>query len=105
MSTCLSPRCGGAVIVETLTDGHCAHCGLHHRRRTGGAKWDLIVGPVVVTLSGATARTRTPPGDEERIDADAVKFKDKLTIDLMRGATRFVTTVPATRLVRIVARA
>ena len=97
-------RCGEAVVVETLTDGHCGHCGLHHRRRAGGAKWDLIVGPVVVTLSGATARTRTHPGYEERIDADAVKFKDKLTIDLTRGATRFITTIPATRLVRIVAR-
>ncbi|MEP6661487.1 MAG: hypothetical protein ABJD24_16350 [Acidimicrobiales bacterium] len=104
MSICLSPRCDGAVIVETLTDGHCDQCGLHHRRRTGGAKWDLIVGPVVVTLSGATARTRTAPGYEERIDADAVAFKDKLTIDLTRGAARFVTTLPATRLVRIVAR-
>ena len=57
-----------------------------------------------MTLSGATARTRTHPGYEERIDADAVTFKDKLTIDLTRGATRFITTIPATRLVRIVAR-
>jgi hypothetical protein len=104
MSTCLSPRCDGAVIVETLTDGHCAYCGLHHRRRAGGAKWDRVVGPVTVTLSGATARTRTPPGNEERIDADVVRFKDKVTIDLTRGATRFITTIPATRLVRIVAR-
>jgi hypothetical protein len=104
MAACLSPRCGGAVIVETLTDGHCARCGLHHRRRTGGARWDLIVGPVVVTLSGATARTRTGPGYEERIDADTVKFEDKVTIDLTRGATSSVTSVPATRLVRIVAR-
>ena len=104
MSTCLSPRCDGAVVVETLTDGYCDRCGLHHQRRTGGAKWDLIVGPVVVTLSGATARTRTAPGYEERIDADAVKFEDKVTIDLTRGATRSITTIPATRLVRIVAR-
>jgi hypothetical protein len=59
---------------------------------------------VTVTLSGATARTRTPPGLEERIDADIVRFKDKVTIDLTRGVTRFITTIPATRLVRIVAR-
>ena len=59
---------------------------------------------MTVTLSGATARTRTPPGNEERIDADAVKFRDKVTIDLMRGTTRFITTIPATRLVRIIAR-
>jgi hypothetical protein len=104
MSICLSPRCDGPVIVESITDGHCAHCGLHHRRRTGSVKWDRVVGPVTVTLSGATARTRTPPGYEERIDADAVRFKDKVSIDLTRGTTRFITTIPATRLVRIVAR-
>src|SRR5258706_1023194 len=33
MGNCLSPDCGGNVLAQSLTDGHCDWCGLHHRRR------------------------------------------------------------------------
>jgi hypothetical protein len=60
---------------------------------------------VVVTLSPALARNGDPVGAEEHIDADAVRFKGQpLRIDVLRGTTRFVATVPSSRLMRIVAR-
>jgi hypothetical protein len=92
------------VILETLMEGHCAYCGLHHRRRTGGAKWDQIVGPVAVTLSGSTGGARTGAGYVEVVDADSVRFTDRLTIDRRQGTTPHMTTIPASRLVGIVAR-
>jgi hypothetical protein len=105
MTTCLSPPCGGQVVAETLVDGHCVFCGLHHRRPAGAVNWDRVVGPVVVTLSPAVARNGDPLGGEEHIDADAVRFKGQpLRIDVVRGTTRFVATVPSSRLTRIVAR-
>jgi hypothetical protein len=105
MTTCLSPPCRGEVVAETLTDGHCVFCGLHHRRPAGAVHWDRVVGPVVVTLSAALARNGEPLGGEEQIDADVVSFKGKpVRIDVLRGTTRFIATVPSSRLVRIVAR-
>jgi hypothetical protein len=105
MTTCLSPPCGGQVVAETLVDGHCVFCGLHHRRPAGAVNWDRVVGPVVVTLSPAMARNGDTLGGEEHIEADAVRFKGQpLRIDVLRGTTRFVATVPSSRLMRIVAR-
>src|ERR1700682_2814999 len=105
MTTCLSPTCGGQVVAEALTDGHCVFCGLHHRRPAGAVNWDRVVGPVVVTLSAAKARNGAPLGDEENIAADGVRFKGQpVRIDVTRGSTRFIATVPSSRLVRIVAR-
>jgi hypothetical protein len=104
MSNCLSPACGGSVLAETMTDGLCGWCGLHHRRVNGVLTWDRIIGPVVVTLFGSAGEARTASGYEQTIDADAVRFKDGLTIDTARGATTFRAIVPRSRLVRIVAR-
>ena len=105
MTTCMSPPCGGQVVAETLTDGHCVFCGLHHRRPAGAVNWDRVVGPVVVTLSSALARNGELVGSEEQIDADGVRFKGQpLRIDVIRGTTRFIATVPSSRLVSIVAR-
>ena len=106
MTKCLSPPCGGLVVIETLTDGHCVHCGLHHHRAAGALTWDRIAGPVVVTLAAATdGGTGETPVTEEHIEADAVRFKGQpLRIDVTRGTTRFIATVPISRLVRIVAR-
>ena len=99
MSICRSPSCGGEVIVETPTDGHCAACGLHHRRREGTIPWVRVIGPMIVTVVGST------DGDEQVMDADALRFVGKyLTIDLTRGTERFIVSVPAGRLANIVPR-
>ena len=92
-------------MAETLTDGHCVFCGLHHRRPAGAVNWDRVVGPVVVTLSAALPRNGQAVAGDEQIDADAVRFKGQpVRIDVLRGTTRFIATVPSSRLVRIVAR-
>ena len=105
MTECLSPPCGGQVIAETLTDGHCVFCGLHHRRPAGAVTWDRVSGPVVVTLAPATDGASAPRDGEEHVDADEVRFKGRpVRIDVTRGTTRFIVTVPIARLVRIVAR-
>ncbi len=104
MTACLSPPCGGQVIAESLTDGHCVFCGLHHRRAAGAVTWDRVSGPVVVTLAPVTDGASAPRGDEE-LHADEVRFKGRpVRIDVTRGTTRFIVTVPIARLVRIVAR-
>ncbi len=61
MSEFLSPFCAGLVIADSSTDGHCALCGLHHRRRAGADVWGYLVGPLTATLSGATIGTGTAP--------------------------------------------
>jgi hypothetical protein len=71
------------VLAASLTEGHCGYCGLHHRRPKRSFAWNQLVGPVVVTLSGATSGASTA-GDEELINADAVRFKNKLSIDVRR---------------------
>ena len=96
MSICLSPSCGGEVLVESATDGHCTACGLHHRRRDGTVPWVRVIGPVVVTVLGATE------GAEEAIDADRLRFVGKyMTIDITRETERYFISVPARRLVHI----
>jgi hypothetical protein len=105
MSNCLSPDCDGSVFAQSLTDGHCDGCGLHHRRhQRHPLKWDQIVGPVVVTLFGSAGDARTEAGYVEVVDADSVRFADRLTIDRRHGTTVHMATVPATRLLGIVAR-
>jgi hypothetical protein len=101
MSACLSPRCPGDVLAQSLTDGHCDACGLHHRRRKDALNWQQIVGPVVVTLLGAAGGASTAADFEELIDADTVRFTDRLAIDVTSGTTLFAMT---TRLACIVAR-
>lgn len=96
---CRSPSCGGEVVVVSATDGHCADCGLHHRRREGTVPWVRVIGPVVVTVVGST------DGDEQVMDADALRFVGKyLTIDLTGGTERYIVSVPAGRLANIVPR-
>ena len=93
MSGCLSPFCRGEVIAETASEGHCRVCGLYHRRRAGAAGWGHLVGPLTVTLGGAT---------HEVLEADAVRFREAyFTIDVAGGSIR---VEPIARLVRIVAR-
>jgi hypothetical protein len=99
VSSCRSPSCGGEVIADSATDGHCVACGLHHRRREGTAPWARVIGPVVVTVLGST------DGDEQAIDADTLRFVGKyVTIDLTSGADRHLISVPARRLAHIVPR-
>ena len=90
MAGCLSPFCAGQVIVDTPTDGHCAECGLHYRRRVGAAGWGHLVGPLTVTLGGAT---------HEVLEAEAVRFrKGYFTIDVAGGSFR---VEPVARLVNL----
>jgi hypothetical protein len=78
------------VTVETSTDGHCANCGLQHRRRIGAAGWGHLVGPLTVTLWGAT---------HEVLEADAVRFREGyFTIDVAGGSIR---VEPVARLVNL----
>jgi hypothetical protein len=80
------------VTVETSTEGHCAECGLHHRRRGGAAGWGQLVGPLTVTLWGAT---------HEVFEADAVRFRaGYFTIDVAGGSIR---VEPVARLVNLAA--
>lgn len=99
MSICLSPFCDGEVIAETSTGGHCSVCGFTHRRpQTGLAQWSHLVGPLVVTLSGAIGTT-TAPGNHGQIIAREVRFTDKtVTIDPIAGTMR---VEPIARLVSI----
>ena len=61
--------------------------------------WVRVIGPVVVTVAASTG------GDEQVMDADALRFVGKyLTIDLTRGAERYIVSVPAGRLANIVPR-
>jgi hypothetical protein len=57
-----------------------------------------------VTLFGSAADARTEAGYVEVVDADSVRFTDTITIDRKHGTTLHMTTVPATRLLGIVAR-
>ena len=99
MSICLSPSCGGEVIAESATDGHCIACGLHHRRRDGTVPWVRVIGPVVVTVLGSTDAA------EEVIGADRLRFVGKyLTIDLTRGSEHYIISLPARRIADIVPR-
>jgi hypothetical protein len=92
MSWCISPFCKGIVTLETSTEGHCAECGLHHRRRAGAAGWGQLVGPLTVTLWGAT---------HEVFEADAVRFRaGYFTIDVAGGSIR---VEPVARLVNLAA--
>jgi hypothetical protein len=80
------------VTVETSTEGRCAECGLHHRRRAGAAGWGQLVGPLTVTLWGAT---------HEVFEADAVRFRaGYFTIDVAGGSIR---VEPVARLVNLAA--
>ena len=102
----MSPPCRGDVLAETLTEGHCDGCGLHHRRGHGALNWDQIIGPVVVTLFGSAGAGRTAAGYQQLIEADAVTFeafKEVLRIDGAGNATTFRASVPSARLVSIVA--
>jgi hypothetical protein len=92
------------VIAQSLTDGHCGWCGLHHRRRTARAKWDQIVGPVTVTLFRSAGAAGSDADYFEVVAADSVRVTDRVTIDRRHGTTLHMTTVPATRLAAIVAR-
>lgn len=99
VAICRAPRCGGDVIEESGTEGHCVACGLHHRRRSGTVRWAHVIGPVVVTVLGSI------DGEEEAIDADMVRFVAKyMTIEITRGQERYIMSVPASRLANIVAR-
>jgi hypothetical protein len=99
MWECLSPFCAGLVTAESSTEGHCGLCGLHHRRRAGADVWEHLVGPLTVTLSGATIGTGTAPSNHEVIEADAVRFRDRfLTIDANDGTIRIE---PIGRLVHV----
>ena len=46
----------------------------------------------------------TGAGYLEVVDADSVRFTDRVAIDRRHGTTLHLTTVPATRLIGIVAR-
>ena len=95
MSGCRSPACAGEVIEESLTDGHCRSCGLHHRRAGSGA-WQHVIGPLFVTLMGEAL------GEEEVMDADTLRFVGRyMSIDVVRDGNRFIVSVPARRLLRI----
>ena len=84
------------MVAESATDGRCASCGLHHRRREGTAPWVRVMGPVVVTVLGSM------DGTEEVIDADRLRFVGKyLTIDVTRGTERYLLSVQARRLAHI----
>lgn len=99
VTLCRAPSCGGEVTVESVTDGHCLSCGLRHRRRAGTAAWAHVIGPLVVTVRGAV------DGVEETIDADLVRFVAKyMTVEVTRGAERYMVSVPARRLANIVPR-
>jgi hypothetical protein len=85
--------------VESTTDGHCRLCGLHHHRRAGSVGWQHVIGPLTVTLSGLADI------EQEAVDADELRFAGRyMTIEVLRDDARLIVTVPATRLVRIVAR-
>ena len=95
MTGCLSPFCAGEVIGvtgENSADGHCAKCGLHHRRRVGAKAWGHLVGPLTVTLGGTT---------HEVLQADSVRFREGyFTIDVAGGPIR---VEPVARLVNLTA--
>ena len=64
---------------ETLTDGRCSVCGLHHGRPDADTEWNEIVGPVYVTFSGGTVlrgagETSTDPGNVGTFLVDRVEF-------------------------------
>ena len=85
--------------MDSATDGHCSTCGLHHRRREVSVPWVRVIGPVVVTVLGSAG------GEEQAIDADALRFVGKyLTIDLTRGSERYIISLPARRIADIVPR-
>src|SRR5258706_575335 len=105
MSTCRSPRCGGTVVVESLTDGHCVFCGLHHRRRAGTARWNQVVGPVVLTLSDRRHGPGNGGDHADCLEADALRYRgDRVAIEGTRGDVRLLTIVPTSKVVRILAR-
>ncbi len=104
MGTCLSSFCEGEVIEESTRAGQCGACCLRHGRRAAASDWDHLVGPLIVTLSGATmAEGSTSPGNPERVDAKALRFvglgsRKFITIDEAAGPIR---TTLLTRLVSI----
>jgi hypothetical protein len=106
MATCLSPFCEGEVIEENARAGRCGTCGLRHGRRGGTSNWDHLVGPLIVTLAGATTdKGSTAPGNLERIEAKAVRFvglgsRTFITIDEVDGP---IETALFARLVSITA--
>jgi hypothetical protein len=57
-----------------------------------------VIGPVVVTVLGPSSVA----GDEELIEADSLRFVGRyVSIEVTGEATRFFTSVPLRRLVRI----
>ncbi len=57
-----------------------------------------MIGPVLVTVASSD-------GDDETVDADALRFVGRyVTIDSTTDGMRHLATIPASRLVRIVAR-
>jgi hypothetical protein len=60
-----------------------------------------VIGPVVVTVLGPSSAA----GHEELIEADSLRFVGRyVSIEVREGATRFFTSVPVSRFVRIDAR-
>ncbi len=105
MPKCKSPGCGGVVLAESLTEGDCAFCGLHHRRRAGTARWNEVVGPVVVTLSDRRIGTGNGSAHHDRLEAGGLRFRgERVTIEITRGDVRRLSIIPASKIVRIVAR-
>jgi hypothetical protein len=90
MARCLSPFCAGNVIEDSASEGHCGVCELRHRRRAGATGWGHLVGPLVVTLGGAS---------HEVLEADAVRFREGyFTLDVTGGPIR---VEPVARLVNL----
>ena len=57
-----------------------------------------------MTVFGSAGDATTGASYVEVVDADSVRFTDRLTIDRRHGTTLHMTTVPVSRLVGIVAR-
>jgi hypothetical protein len=95
VSYCRSPRCGGQVVPESKTDGHCAVCGLHHQRRGGAMTWSQVVGPLLVIVSSGEGYEET--------EADTLRFAGKyVTMGSTRDGVHRLVTVLAKTIAKIV---
>jgi hypothetical protein len=77
--TCLAPGCGGVIELGGEAAGECRTCKVRHRRPNGNAKWDQIVGPVIVTVDDATFASTAAPNTRDFMATD-VRFDAKWVI-------------------------
>ena len=69
------------------------------------ARWNRVVGPVVVTLSDRRIGTGNGAEHNDSVEADGLRYRgDKVTIEATRGDAKLVTIVPLSKIIGIVAR-